>query len=232
MRSGKPSNARDTGEPVGAEGDEALATTPSSASELAAPRAPTLAHNREKHRLIELNRPFLHELGVTDALWLQAVREHHTPEPGPLQGRPPAKAMARLIQRADMFSARLAPRAARVPTAPAAAMQACYFDEKRQVDEAGAALIKAVGIYQPGSFVRLATDEVAIVIKRGKNTTTPRVAVLINRTGLPTVEPTIRETSQKEYKIVSSVAHRDVRVQVNLDRLLPLTLSPTSNRPW
>jgi hypothetical protein len=67
LRSGKPSNARDTGEPVGAEGDEALATTPSSASELAAPRAPTLAHNREKHRLIELNRPFLHELGVTDA---------------------------------------------------------------------------------------------------------------------------------------------------------------------
>jgi len=67
LRSGKPSNARDMGEPVGAEGDEAQATTPSSASELAAPRAPTLAHNREKHRLIELNRPFLHELGVTDA---------------------------------------------------------------------------------------------------------------------------------------------------------------------
>jgi Methyltransferase domain len=66
LRSGKPSNARDTGEPLGAEGDEAQATTPSSASELAAPRAPTLAHNREKHRLIELNRPFLHELGVTD----------------------------------------------------------------------------------------------------------------------------------------------------------------------
>ncbi|MEY2840102.1 MAG: hypothetical protein RJB60_2401 [Pseudomonadota bacterium] len=67
LRSGKPSNARDMGEPVAAEGDEAQATTPSSASELAAPRAPTLAHNREKHRLIELNRPFLHELGVTDA---------------------------------------------------------------------------------------------------------------------------------------------------------------------
>jgi len=174
----------------------------------------------------------LESVGVTDPLWLQAVREHHTPEPGPLQGRPPAKAMARLIQRADMFSARLSPRAARVPTAPAAAMQACYFDEKRQVDEAGAALIKAVGIYQPGSFVRLATDEIAIVIKRGKNTTTPRVAVLINRMGLPTVEPTIRDTSQKEYKIVTSVAHREVKVQVNLERLLPLTLTPTSSRPW
>lgn len=174
----------------------------------------------------------LESVGVTDPDWLHAVRTHHTQTPGPLAGRPPADAMARLIQRADMFSARLSPRAARTPTAPAAAMQACYFDENRQVDEAGAALIKAVGIYQPGSFVKLVTDEVAIVIKRGRNTTTPRVAVLINRTGLPTVEPTIRDTSLKEYKIVTSVAHRDVKVQVNLERLLPLTVTPASSRPW
>jgi hypothetical protein len=131
-----------------------------------------------------------------------------------------------------MFAARLAPRAARVPVSPAAAMQACYFDENRQVDEAGAALIKAVGIYQPGTFVRLATDEVAIAIKRGLNTTTPRVAVLINRSGIPTVEPTVRETSLREHRIVASVAHRDVKVTVNLERLLPLTATPNPERPW
>jgi len=67
LRSGKPSNARDTQEPADASGGDTQLTTPSSASDLAAPRAPTLSHNREKHRLIELNRPFLHELGVTDA---------------------------------------------------------------------------------------------------------------------------------------------------------------------
>jgi ribosomal protein S16 len=131
-----------------------------------------------------------------------------------------------------MFAARLAPRAARTPISPAAAMQACYFDENRQVDEAGAALIKAVGIYQPGSFVKLATEEVAIVIKRGVNTSTPRVAVLINRSGLPTVEPTIRDTSQREYRVVASVAHREVRVKINLERMLPLTATPASDRPW
>lgn len=175
----------------------------------------------------------LESVGVTDADWLHAVRTHHTQNAGPLVGRTPGDAMARLIQRADMFSARLSPRASRTPTAPAAAMQACYFDENRQVDEAGGALIKAVGIYQPGSFVKLVTDEVAIVVKRGRNTTAPRVAVLINRTGLPTVEPTIRDTSLKEYKIVASVAHRDVKVQINLEKLLPLTLTAApSNRPW
>ncbi|MBC7918059.1 MAG: phosphohydrolase [Rhodoferax sp.] len=193
---------------------------------------PNAAQRRAIDGHAERSAAILESVGVTDADWLHAVRAHHAQEPGPLAGRSAAAAMARLIQRADMFSARLSPRASRAPTAPATAMQACYFDEKRQVDEAGGALIKAVGIYQPGSFVKLLTDEVAIVVKRGRNTTTPRVAVLINRTGLPTVEPTIRDTSQKEYKIVSSVAHRDVKVQVNLDRLLPLTVTPASNRPW
>lgn len=174
----------------------------------------------------------LSSTGVTDAVWLEAVRDHHTNTPGPLASRSPGQQLARLIQRADMFAARLAPRAGRVPVAPAAAMQACYFDENRQVDETGAALIKAVGIYQPGSFVRLATDEVAVVIKRGQNTSTPRVAVLVNRSGMPTLEPTIRETSTRDFRIVSSVAHRDVKVQINLERLLPLTAAPGSDRPW
>jgi HD-GYP domain-containing protein (c-di-GMP phosphodiesterase class II) len=174
----------------------------------------------------------LKSVGVTDPKWLIAVQQHHTQQPGALAARKPGEALARLIQRADMFAARLAPRAARQPTTPAAAMQACYFDENKQVDEAGAALIKAVGIYQPGSLVRLATDEIAIVIKRGKNTTTPRVAVLVNRSGMATVEPTIRDSSIKEHRIVASVPHRDVKVQVNLERMLPLTLTPTSERPW
>ena len=174
----------------------------------------------------------LTELGVTDANWLEAVREHHTQTPGPLEARPTAQQIARLIQRADMFAARLAPRSGRLPISPAAAMQACYFDENRQVDETGAALIKAVGIYQPGSFVRLATDEVAIVIKRGFNTSTPRVAVLVSRSGMPTMEPTIRDTSTRDYRVVSSVAHRDVKVKLNLERLLPLTAAPASDRPW
>lgn len=172
------------------------------------------------------------EWGIADADWLEAVRDHHTQVAGPLRERTQAQQYARLIQRADMFAARLAPRASRSPISPAAAMQACYFDENRQIDDAGAALIKAVGIYQPGSFVRLATDEVAVVVKRGINTSTPRVAVLINRTGMPTLEPIIRETGMRDYRIVASVAQRDVKVQLNLERMLALTQAPASDRPW
>lgn len=174
----------------------------------------------------------LERLGVTDPFWLEAVLDHRTKKPGPLAGRTQGQRMARLIQRADIFAARLAPRSSRVPESPASAMQASYFDENRQIDEAGAALIKAVGIYSPGSFVRLATNEVAVVIKRGANTTTPRVAILINRNGMPTGELIVRDTSQREFRIAASMPHREVKVKINLERLLALTKAPASDRLW
>jgi len=194
--------------------------------------APTLAQRKIIDAHAARSAEILAEMGVDDLVWLEAVMSHHTQMPGPLQSRTPAQQIARLIQRADMFAARLAPRASRTPISPAAAMQACYFDENRHVDEGGAALIKAVGIYQPGTFVRLATDEIAVVVKRGLNTSTPRVAVLVSRSGMPTMEPTIRETSTRDYRIVASVPHREVKVQVNMERLLPLTAAPASDRPW
>jgi hypothetical protein len=42
----------------------------------------------------------------------------------------------------------------------------------------------------------------------------------------------MRDTSTRDYRVVASVPHRDVKVQVNLERLLPLTSTPASDRPW
>ena len=181
------------------------------------------AINQHPRRSVEL----LQTLGVKDQAWLEAVLNHHSVPSGPLAPRTAGMRMARLIQRADMFGARLAPRASRTPTSPASAMQASYFDENRKVDEAGAALIKAVGIYSPGSMVKLQTDEIAAVIRRGANTTTPKVAVIINRDGVPLVEPVVRDTALRDFRIVASVPHRDVKVQINLQRMLALT-APTT----
>lgn len=194
------------------------------------------APSPEQRRQIDLHPALsvtgLQKRGITQASWLEAVAHHHDRSPGALDSRPEGLRMARLIQRADMFAARLAPRASRLPEPPAAAMQACYFDENRQIDEAGAALIKTVGIYSPGSLVRLSTNEIAVVTQRGSNTTTPKVAVLINRSGMPTGELIVRDTSQRDYKIVASVPHREVKVQISLERLLPLTKVAASDRPW
>ena len=164
----------------------------------------------------------LRQLGVADALWLEAVRNHHHRLPGPMADKTEAQQMARLIQRADIFAARLAPRVGRLPMPVTAAMQASYYDEQQQVDEAGAALVKALGIYPPGAFVRLATQEIAIVLKRGPSATTPRVAVVMNRSGMPTGEMIPRNTAQPSCKITGPVAHKDVRVQLQVARLIAM----------
>jgi HD-GYP domain-containing protein (c-di-GMP phosphodiesterase class II) len=174
----------------------------------------------------------LRALGVGDATWLEAVAAHHAQSPGALRSKTPAQRLARLIQRADMFAARLSPRLSRPPVTPAMAMQACYFDENKEVDEAGAALIKAVGIYQPGAYVRLASDEVAVVVRRGANTSTPRVAVVLNRSGMPTGEHAVRDTSNKDFRVVASVPHTEVKVKIQIERLLPLTQVLQSDRSW
>ena len=172
------------------------------------------------------------KLGLHDPEWLEAVRDHHRTSAGDLRTRTPGQRMARLIQRADMFAARLSPRAARRPSTAAAALQACYFDENREIDEAGAALIKAVGVYSPGSLVRLVNQEVGVVVRRGANTTTPRVAILVSRDGFSSGEHVVRDTSQRELRIVSSVAQHECKVKINLDRLLALTTHTASGRLW
>ena len=174
----------------------------------------------------------LQAMGIADSTWLEAVAAHHIEGPGGLRSKTPAHRLARLIQRADMFAARLSPRLTRPPVSPAVAMQACYFDENKQVDETGAALIKAVGIYQPGAYVKLASEEVAVVVRRGANTSTPRVAVVLNRSGMPTAEHAVRDTSHKDYRVVASVPHHEVKVHITMDRMLPLTQTAPTDRLW
>ena len=164
----------------------------------------------------------LRHLGVADPVWLEAVRCHHHRTPGPLSKKTDAQQMARLLQRADIFGARLAPRAARLPMPVTAAMQASYYDEEHQVDEAGAALVKTLGVYPPGAFVRLASREVGVVIRRGTTATTPRVAVVTNRDGMPTGEPIPRDTGMPPWKVTGVVPFKDVRVNLSLDRLLQM----------
>jgi len=170
----------------------------------------------------------LRQLGVTNRDLLEAVLDHHAKAPGPLAARTLGQRMARLIQRADIFAAAISPRASRAAASTGSAMKAAYFDENSQVDEAGAALVKAVGIYPPGSFVRLTSGEVAVVVRRGSNTSAPRVAVVLNRYGLPNAELSLRDTSRAEWRVTAGVPAKEVKVNVSLARLLPLTRLPES----
>lgn len=158
-------------------------------------------------------------LGVADTVWLDAVRQHHDRAPGSLSGRSEASQVARLVQRADIFAARLAPRTGRTPMAVTSAIKACYLDENLQVDEAGSALAKTLGIYPPGALVKLASEEVGVVLRRGATATTPRVAVVRSRTGMPTGELIPRDTAREAWRITGVVLQQELRMQLPIERL-------------
>lgn len=68
---------------------------------------------QEQATLVEqhpkLSRDILVQLGVSDPLWLAAVVEHRDQVPSPLSKRNAGRQMGQLIQRADVFGARLSP---------------------------------------------------------------------------------------------------------------------------
>lgn len=162
------------------------------------------------------------DVGVTDPLWLEAVRHHHDATPGPLDARPLGQQLGRMIQRADVFAARLSPRKNRPAMSPAAAAQAAYLDERRQPDQAGMALIKATGIYPPGALVELASAEVAVVLHRGAKANQPVAAAVLDKSGRPTAEPALRDTSDPVLAVARSLAPHQVPLSVSLEALLDL----------
>ncbi len=165
----------------------------------------------------------LGDLGVTDELWLKAVELHHLSPPGPLATMGTAAQLARLIRRADVFAARLSPRKSRHAMTATAAAKAAYLDENQQTDEAGTAIIKATGIYPPGCFVKLATGEIAIVLKRGVSANAPLVASVVGGQGMPLSKPMVRDTRQKGYAVAGTAAPHEVNVRLSIADLLALS---------
>jgi HD-GYP domain-containing protein (c-di-GMP phosphodiesterase class II) len=161
--------------------------------------------------------------GVTDELWLGAVERHHDSPPGPLANLPAAQQLARLIQRADIFAAQLSPRKRRPAMSATAAAKAAYLDEHQQPDEAGSAIIKATGLYPPGCLVRLRSGEVAVVLRRGRQASAPVVARVVNAAGQAVAQPALRDTRVTAYAVTGGVAPHEVKVCLNLERLLELT---------
>jgi len=174
----------------------------------------------EQHPL--LGERCLQHLGVQDPTWLRLVRLHHTKlhAMGSLEGAEPLLLMAHLISLIDVFVARISPRVSRKGLPSQRAARDAYLAADGQPNPLGAALIKAVGVYIPGSYVRLASEELAVVVRRQRRANEPLVFALVGRSGMPLGEPALRDTSEAAFEIKSGVAADEVRVRVQSAKLL------------
>lgn len=146
----------------------------------------------------------LREAGLDTSLWLAAVLEHHERDVG--AGYPRGLAQpgdaGQLVRLADTFGARVSPRADRKALPPPQAVRALLADEGRgPCATLAGALTKVLGLFPPGTFVKLANGEIAVVHRRGAAANAPLVASITNGAGNPYMKPLRRDTQQKDFAI-------------------------------
>lgn len=155
-------------------------------------------------------RAMLERLGVRDQDWLRAVAEHHPEALAPGQS---ASELASIVHHADIYLAKISPRAYRpAKTADVAAKELLTSPgaDRRIVS----LLIKEFGIYPPGSYVALASGETAIVARRRDKAHAPQVFALL-REGRAYAQPVERDSAVAEFAISGIVQREQVRVPVN-----------------
>jgi HD-GYP domain-containing protein (c-di-GMP phosphodiesterase class II) len=143
----------------------------------------------------------LRAAGVVEPAWLEAVRDHHeTPGgSGYPTGRAEVSDQARMLRYADVYMAKITPRALRAALPPRVAVAQLF--QQSGGDALAVALVKAVGVNPPGTLVHLASGEVAVVIRRTANGAAPVVSTLSDRHGRPVPASVVRETQDPSFAL-------------------------------
>lgn len=164
-------------------------------------------------------REILEALGVTDLLWLNAVAEHHESADGKGYPRKLHRVckIGELLHMADVFCAKVSPRMYRKAMAPNQAAKELFLSEGQagKGSQIPAIIIKEIGIYPPGCFVKLENGETAIVVRRGNSANTPMVCSLASGQGVPYVDPLRRDTARKDFSITGLVPREKVMTLID-----------------
>lgn len=158
----------------------------------------------------------LAEMGVTDALWLDLVRQHHERFDG--SGYPRGISGdailpgARLLAIADSYAAMVTPRPNRAGQFPRDALKALFLDRVRLYDDPLVQLsIKTLTMHPPGTLVRLANGEFAVVRSRSKRNESIDLWSLYDSNGMPILRPQKRDSTDPAHDITSSLRVEECR---------------------
>jgi len=172
----------------------------------------------------ERGTALLRQAGITDPVWLNCVLSHHENEDG--SGYPRGLAAdaiscaAKLIALADRYCARVSNRPYRKPMLPNAALRDILLEARHALDaQLGAVLIRELGIYPVGTFVRLLNGEVGVVSRKGLNSTTPYVQSFIGPRGAPLEVFLQRDTRGDLSAIRDVLSAEQVETPIRMDQV-------------
>lgn len=153
----------------------------------------------------------LQRCGVNDPIWLEAVRDHHervdgTGYPRGLRGET-VSIEARILGIVDIYSAMIRPRAYRDAQPSRVALRDIFLERGQRIDERLAMMfIKELGVYPPGTMVKLANGEIAVAVRRTTDGAHPQLRCVIGRDGAPLAYPQIRDSRNPETAISEIVS--------------------------
>ena len=176
---------------------------------------------REVDSHCECGYLFLRKKGISSQNWLEAVRQHHQHivlEAGEIK-KPSGRVMSQLLRVLDLFCAKISPRSYRRAIQPPVAAREIYVQEREGCAELVDALIKEIGLYMPGTFIKLDNGETALVIKRGETVSTPKVISLSRGDGMPYIDGMKRDTARSEFAVKTVVPREKIMHMLNLSKI-------------
>ncbi|MEH6650278.1 MAG: HD domain-containing phosphohydrolase [Motiliproteus sp.] len=152
----------------------------------------------------------LKRVGVIDPLWLQVVAQHHERLDGsgyPLELNSDKISQAsRILTVVDSYVAMSRPRGDRAALLPRNAMAQIFQSKGAEIDAPLAkSLISLLGTHPPGSWIELANDEIAVVVKPGVSLAFPVVGSVISPTGEHLDQAILRDTSEPAFTMIEMV---------------------------
>ncbi|MBI1395290.1 MAG: HD domain-containing protein [Betaproteobacteria bacterium] len=192
----------------------------------------TLYHQKEmspeqkaevvRHPVAAFDR--LRGAGLADETWLRAVLEHHeafdgSGYPRKLQGED-IGLPARVISVADKFCATVSERAYRGAVPVSIALRKLLTASGPTMDpQVAARLAREIGIFPPGTPVRLRNGETGVAIKRTLDPLAPVVRVVRGRFGEPLATFTKRLTSRDTFGVAEEVARDELGADFDVFQL-------------
>lgn len=170
-------------------------------------------------------RQVLTSAGVSDPLWLEVVEHHHSSVSGPesLAQWPLKDRLVKILQTVDKYTAAMSPRKSRLGrTARDSVHSVVVQVGGPKLDQVGTALVRILGVSPPGTYVKLANGETAVVLRRGTKPTEPMVASVINRNEEPIAEPRLHDASKAAFAVQATLVASSIRLNLNLEVMLKL----------
>lgn len=171
-------------------------------------------------------RSLLMQLGVTDEAWLDVVAAHHhdVGRPGELHLMRPVDRLAHILRMIDRYAAMISPRKSRDGRSVTESLRIVVAGPQGQRDEVGHALVKAVGLCPPGTFVRLDNRETAVVLRRSDKPNHPLVAILRDARGQSFQQPRLHRTANSMPRIQAALSHAQAPIPLNHHTMVQLGL--------